>query len=729
MHSTQIVTKQDRTDGLLSMLLLCGSCFLINQMGVLLTGVLHLPLYLDCVGTMIAAATGGYLPGIAVGFLTNLISSVGAPDNAYYGTLNVLIAVAATMFAHNGFFRSLPKALLTAPVFAFIGGGLGSLMTWFLYGLDFGTGISAPLAHYLFENSAVSKFQAQLAADLIIDLLDKTVVLVLVFTVLKLLPRHLLDKMSYLGWKQTPLRNDVKAIASEFRPRSTSLRLKLPALIGVCTIVIAVASTSISYMLFTNSSIEAHTQMGRGVSSLVASVINGDMVNIYLSRGESAQNYQLVRERLTAIRESSPDIAYVYVYKIMEDGCHVVFDLDTEDTPASPTGSVVPFDDSFHDLLPALLSGQPIDPIITDDTYGWLLTVYTPVYDSKGNCQCYACVDISMDQLRTNGYSFLTKVISLFLGFFIMILALCLWLAEYGIILPINSMALAAGSFAYNSEASREESLAAIQELHIRTGDEIENLYHALVKTTEDTMSYIANAQKQSEQITKMQNGLILVLADLVESRDKCTGDHVRKTAAYTRVIMDEMRREGIYADALTDEFEEDVVNSAPLHDIGKIHVPDALLNKPGKLTDEEFKKMQEHTTAGKEIIDTTIDSVSVEAGYLKEARNLAAYHHEKWNGKGYPCGLAGEDIPLSARIMAVADVFDALVSTRSYKKPFSFEQAMDIIREGAGTHFDPLVARAFLNAEDEVRRISEANLKAEAHAQTGSDGKNQTKP
>jgi response regulator RpfG family c-di-GMP phosphodiesterase len=365
---------------------------------------------------------------------------------------------------------------------------------------------------------------------------------------------------------------------------------------------------------------------------------------------------------------------------------------------------------------------MPIDPIVTDDTYGWLLTVYTPVYDSMGHCQCYAAVDISMNQLRTNSYGFLTKVISLFLGFFIMILALGLWLAEYNIILPINAMSLVAGSFAYNSENSREESLQMIQELDIHTRDEIENLYHSLVKTTEDTVSYIADAQKQAEQLTKMQNGLILVLADLVESRDKCTGDHVRKTAAYTKVIMDEMRKEGLYADRLTDAFMEDVVNSAPLHDIGKIHVPDAILNKPGKLTDEEFHKMQEHTTAGKEIIESTISSVSVEAGYLKEARNLAAYHHEKWNGKGYPCGLAGEEIPLSARIMAVADVFDALVSTRSYKKPFPFEKAMDIIREGAGSHFDPLVAQAFLNAEDEVRRISEANDASAEHPLHGDE-------
>jgi HD-GYP domain-containing protein (c-di-GMP phosphodiesterase class II) len=144
---------------------------------------------------------------------------------------------------------------------------------------------------------------------------------------------------------------------------------------------------------------------------------------------------------------------------------------------------------------------------------------------------------------------------------------------------------------------------------------------------------------------------------------------------------------------------------------VGKIHVPDALLNKPGRLTDEEFPPMQEHTTAGSEIITRAMSLVSEESGYLDEARNLAEYHHEKWDGSGYPMHLSGEQIPLSARIMAVADVFDALVSRRSYKQPFSIEDALQIIRDGMGTHFDPQVAQAFLNAEPEVRRIAKMNM------------------
>ena len=172
---------------------------------------------------------------------------------------------------------------------------------------------------------------------------------------------------------------------------------------------------------------------------------------------------------------------------------------------------------------------------------------------------------------------------------------------------------------------------------------------------------------------------------------------------------MDEMLTEGIYKDQMTPKFISDVYRSAPLHDIGKISVSDVILNKPGKLTDEEFEIMKNHSLAGAEIIDRVIETIpDSDGGYLHEARNLALYHHEKWAGGGYPYGISGDEIPLSARIMAVADVFDALVSNRSYKKAFTFEEAIKIIEESAGTHFDPLVAGAFLNAKDRIRFVAE---------------------
>jgi HD-GYP domain-containing protein (c-di-GMP phosphodiesterase class II) len=220
-----------------------------------------------------------------------------------------------------------------------------------------------------------------------------------------------------------------------------------------------------------------------------------------------------------------------------------------------------------------------------------------------------------------------------------------------------------------------------------------------------------------------MQSNLILVLADLVESRDKFTGDHVRNTANYARIIMNQMRREGICPDVLTNEFISNVYQSAPLHDIGKIAVSDVILNKPGRLTEEEFVIMKSHTIAGQEILEKAKSAVS-ESSYLDEAQRLAAYHHEKWDGTGYPYGLAGEEIPLSARIMAVADVFDALVSKRSYKEGFPVEKAFAIIEEGIGTHFDPQVARAFLHAKDKACAVVEETKRRQAEEAAAAQAK-----
>ena len=147
------------------------------------------------------------------------------------------------------------------------------------------------------------------------------------------------------------------------------------------------------------------------------------------------------------------------------------------------------------------------------------------------------------------------------------------------------------------------------------------------------------------------------------------------------------------------------MVRSAPLHDIGKINIPDEVLNKPGKLDDEEFEIMKTHTTAGKRIIENAVSTVEGD-NYLKEARNMAAYHHERWDGKGYPEGIHGEVIPLSARIMAVADVFDALTSPRVYKPAFPLEKALSILDEGKGTQFDPKCVEVFMDSLAEVRVI-----------------------
>ena len=680
----------------------------INIGGAQLAKALKLPLFLDCIGTILIAAIGGYLPGAAVGFLSNMINALNDPANAYYTLLSVLIGLCAAFYARRGYFRSLWKALLLTFPLAIIGGALGSILTYLIYGFGFGEGISLGLARTLYQSGNLSLFFAQFISDMIIDLGDKFITLIIVYLILKLVNKFFGENLQFHSWHQKPLSEEDQAKVNKSHSKAMSLRSKILLLIIIATAFIAAITTIISFTLYRQATVDEHTQMGIGVAGLAATIINGDDINRYLEEGESAEGYAAVERQLQKVRQSSYEIEYVYVYKIMEDGCHVVFDLDTEDTPGGDPGDIVEFDEAFAPYLDDLIAGKEIRPIVSDETFGWLLTVYEPIVDSRGITQAYACVDISMEEVTLNEISFLVKVISMFLGFFLMIITIGLWLAEYNLILPINTMSLAAMRFAYKNEGEIEENAERFKDLQIATGDEIENLYDSFSMTIEETVKYIAETQKQAQAINKMQNGLILVLADMVESRDQCTGDHVRKTAAYCRVILDHLRKQGLYPDLLTDDYIEDVVNSAPLHDIGKIKVPDAILNKPGKLTDEEFNEIKKHTIAGKEIIEQAIDLVAADSSYLKEAKNLATYHHEKWNGKGYPYGLDGEDIPLSARVMAVADVFDALVSKRSYKEPFSFEKAMEIIEEGSGNHFDPKIVEAFKAEADEVRRISE---------------------
>ena len=674
----------------------------VNLLLSALAAKLELPLYLDTVGSITVAVLGGSLPGVIVGFATNVFKSISDSSALYYGVLNVLIALFAANFARRGWFRKPLKCIAAIIVFACIGGGLGSLLPMFLDDLPYD---SSELGDQISRAAHVGRQAAYMMSSIITDLLDKALSMVLVGLLVKFLPDKLEKFFSFTGWMQTPLSKEESAAAKKTSFRVMSLRTKILLVLSIALVAVSVAATGISMLLYRRSITTDSIKLAESAANIAAGAIDPDRVDEFIQQGEAAPGYNEIKERLYQIRESTADIKYLYVYKILPDGCHVVFDLDSEDVPGSKPGEVIPFDKSFKKEVPILLEGGEIEPKISNGSFGWLLTVYAPVWNSAGECVCYAAADISMGDINVIERNFFIEMLSLFLGFFILIFVIVQWLIEYHIILPVNSIAISTGTFAYDSEKARENSIERIHELNICTGDEVENLYHAIAKTSDDSMRYVADVQKKTEELAQMQTALIMVLADIVESRDQNTGAHVRKTARYAEIILSEMKKKGYYEEMLTDTYISDVISSAPLHDVGKIQVPDAILNKPGRLDDEEFAIMKTHTTAGRDIISQAIDLVP-NSGYLDEARNLAAYHHEKWDGSGYPNGMAGEEIPLSARVMAVADVFDALVSKRSYKKPFAFEEAMQIIKDGSGKHFDPLIVDAFVGAEEDIRSV-----------------------
>jgi len=202
--------------------------------------------------------------------------------------------------------------------------------------------------------------------------------------------------------------------------------------------------------------------------------------------------------------------------------------------------------------------------------------------------------------------------------------------------------------------------------------------------------------RERTEKHLRLQNSLISVLANMVEGRDTQTGNHIERTTNYINILVDAMIERGVYADEIKSWDIDSVVSSARLHDIGKIVITDLILNKPGRLTAEEFELMKNHTTEGEKLVDIIITE-SGEGDFLRSAGLFAGNHHEKWDGTGYPRGLKGEDISLQGRIMAVVDVYDALVSDRPYKKAFTHEKAVEIITEGNGTQFDPQIVGVFL--------------------------------
>ena len=207
---------------------------------------------------------------------------------------------------------------------------------------------------------------------------------------------------------------------------------------------------------------------------------------------------------------------------------------------------------------------------------------------------------------------------------------------------------------------------------------------------------------ERTDQLVRLQNGIVFALADIVESRDKGTGGHIDRTTVYIRILIDAMIEHGVYTDDMQGWNLESVISSARLHDIGKIAIPDYILNKPGPLTKEEFERMKTHALEGERIIDQMVYRTG-DAEFLLNAKLSAAYHHECWNGSGYPYGLKGTDIPLHGRIMAIVDVYDALTTERPYKKAFTNEESVKIIMEGSGERFDPNIVRVFYEVREKI--------------------------
>ena len=407
--------------------------------------------------------------------------------------------------------------------------------------------------------------------------------------------------------------------------------LALLVIITVCAIIYT------SVTLFSKATRENRTETITKTAKLAAGIIDGDKIDSWLADGPD-DAYVDTAERLQNILYNTPQLQYLYVYRIDPEGCHVIFDFDppeetrvNDELPeisASALGEVVEFDESFADYLPTLFEGGRIDVIESNDTYGWLITAYEPVYASDGRCAAYVGADISMANIRNYISSFrvwITLIAAVFLIGIIII----------GILLSANTL----------RADEREEFL------------------------------------KRQQRDKQLLRELVEAFARVIDMKDAYTQGHSTRVAKYTEMLSREL--------GYDEETIEKYYNIALMHDIGKIGIPDVVLNKPGKLSDEEFSLIKSHTVKGYSALKTTSLMPEIAVG--------AESHHERPDGKGYPQGLTGDKIPRVAQIIAVADCFDAMYSNRPYRGRMNFEKVVSIIKEASGTQLTPDVVDAFL--------------------------------
>ena len=599
------------------------SAIILNVLLSRLTHLLGLPLYLDTIGTIVTAGCCGMFYGIVTALATNIICGFFKETALYFSIINILTALCTAKLFQLGKQKKISGKILLILLLTVISGIGSTLIEWLLF-RESVTPAVIRLTEKAEQSLSLSPFTALFMVNFLVNLADKTLSVLASFLIIRLIPesvrKEMLDTPGHQELSRNPdMQNDKERIQR---------RNRLTVSIGLVAVILTGVIARNSVSLYTSSTREERLQMAYGVVKMAADTINADMVDTYFAQGDQTPGYETMKQSFSSICNNTPAVEYLYALKIQPDGCLVVVDVDTEYTPGYHLGDTLAIEEAFEPYMPALLAGEEIEPIESNDVTGWVLTVYYPVRDSAGNCVCYVGTDISMTDVRDYVNHFMLRLILISSGFLVLSMAFAAWLT---------------------------------------------NNYH---KT--DDLQQLLKKQDQDKMLIRE---IVEAFAKVIDMKDEYTRGHSSRVAKYTSMLTREL--------GYDEETIERYYNIALLHDIGKVGVPKEVLNKPGKLNDEEYNLIKSHSSMGYHVLK----DISV----MPELAIGAQSHHERPDGKGYPNGLKGDEIPRVAQIIAVADTFDAMYSDRPYRKRMNFEKAVSIIQEISGTQLTSDVVDAFL--------------------------------
>lgn len=677
---------------------------------VILAYIMHrlgLFLFLDTIGTIAVSALAGLFPGILTAVITNAICMLFNANAIYFGFLNAMVAIFTAWFVRKYSFRKLSKVIIFVLSLALFSGSISTIVNWSLLN---GAQIARNSQTVTLFSSylRLPMFWAYFLYNILMNILDKGIAFVIAWILLTFVPDEFLAEIENGNWRQRPLESDeIETLNAWGKDMRRSMRTGTTMIIFMTSVILVIVTGWSGIHLYFARNKASKTIDALNSLKLVVELVDAEEIKSVIKNGSKDEYYLKNKNLLQKVTNSYNSVQSMYLIRFGEKEGQVIYDISTVEAPPREKKTKLEYDERIMPYVDRLLRGEIISPIEHNNIDSWVRSVFYPIEDAYGNCICYVIADVSITYMADYMGDFIIRSLIILLGFFILVIANNMWYTNTLMVYPIRSMAKCVDDFSvlgYEQE-QMDKNVKNIRALAIETDDEVEKLYKSICRMTLNLSEQMRDLRRFSDATAKMQDGLIITMADMVEKRDSDTGEHIQKTALYVKIIVEGLKKKGYYAGKITPKFMSDVVRSAPLHDIGKINIPDGILNKPSKLTPEEFEIMKTHTTAGKKIMEDAISTVEGE-NYLKEARNMAAYHHERWDGKGYPEGLHGEVIPLSARIMAVADVFDALTSPRVYKEAFPLDKALSIITEEAGKQFDPKCVEVFMDALPEVKVI-----------------------